>query len=339
MADEAVKKGNTFKDIAGQSGIVEHLQNAIKLNKSSHAYIFSGEAGMGKKMIARVFAMTLQCEEGGTEPCMQCKSCKQSLSMNQPDIKWVRHEKPSSISVEEIREQINSDIQIKPYSSPRKIYIVDEAEKMTQAAQNALLKTIEEPPAYGVIILLTTNTSMLLPTIQSRCVELAMKAVPKDDIKRHLIYEEKIPEAQAEMAAVFAGGNLGKAIKLATSDDFINLKEDVLSVIKNIENMTVAEVGDYIKKTEGYKLEIDDYLDLMRVWYRDVLMYKVSKNVAEIIFKDEYKEISHQASKLSYNGLEIILEAIDKVKIRLKSNVNYELTIELLYLTIREQMA
>ena len=193
---------------------------------------------------------------------------------------------------------------------------------MTQAAQNALLKTIEEPPAYGVIILLTTNTSMLLPTIQSRCVELAMKAVEKDVIKRHLVHEEKISESQAEMAAVFAGGNLGKAIKLATSEGFLNMKDDVLQVIKNIENMTVAEVGDYIKKTEGYKLDIDDYLDLMRVWYRDVLMYKVSKNIEEVIFKDEYKEISNQAAKLSYNGLEVILEAIDKVKIRLKANVN-----------------
>jgi len=327
-----------FKDILGQSGIIEHLQNVIKLKKSSHAYIFSGEAGMGKKMLAKIFAQTLQCEKGDIEPCMECKSCKQTLSMNQPDIKWLIHEKPTTISVEEVREQINDDISIKPYSSPRKIYIIDEAEKMTTSAQNALLKTIEEPPEYGVILLLTTNSSSLLPTIQSRCVELSMKALDKEMIKKHLIEKENIPADQAEMAAIFSGGNLGKAIKLAVSEHFEQLMGDVLYIVKNIEYMSSAEVGEYIKKTEGYRVEIDEYLDLMRMWYRDVLMYKVSKDISEVIFRDEYKAIIDQAAQLSYNGLEIIIEAIEKVKIRLKSNVNYELVIELLYLTIREQM-
>lgn len=333
MADERI----SFGDIKGQENIVKHLQNAIKLNKASHAYIFSGESGMGKKMLAKVFAMTLQCEQEGIEPCMECKSCKQAMSMNQPDIRWITHEKPGSISVEEIREQLNDDIQIKPYSSRRKIYIVDEAEKMTTAAQNALLKTIEEPPVYATIIVLTTNSGMLLPTISSRCVELSMKALDKKQIK-HFLMEKKAMEAdRAEMAAVFSGGNLGKAIKLGESDSFAAMKSDVLNVVKNVELMDASDIGENIKKAEGYKLEMDDFLDLMRMWYRDVLIFKVSKELTELVFRDEYSAISNQASKLSYEGLEIIIEAIDKVKVRLKSNVNYELVVELLYLTIREQ--
>ncbi|MBR3807066.1 MAG: DNA polymerase III subunit delta, partial [Lachnospiraceae bacterium] len=166
-----------FKDIIGQEHIKEHLQNAIKLNKTSHAYIIEGERYAGKEFIARIFAATLQCEKGETEPCMECHSCKQAMSQNHPDIIKVMHEKPNSIGVDDIRIQVANDVAIKPYSGPKKIYIINEGEKMTVAAQNALLKTLEEPPAYTVIFILTTNVETLLPTIVSRCVVLSMKPV------------------------------------------------------------------------------------------------------------------------------------------------------------------
>ena len=117
------------------------------------------------------------------EPCMECHSCKQAMTKNQPDIIYVRHEKPNTISVDDIRTQVNNDIVIKPYSSRYKIYIIDEAEKMNEQAQNALLKTIEEPPAYAILILLTTNAAAFLPTILSRCVTLNIKAVPDEKIR------------------------------------------------------------------------------------------------------------------------------------------------------------
>lgn len=146
-----------FHDIIGHDMVKDHLQKAIEYHKVSHAYILSGEEGMGRKTIARAFAMTLLCEKSDKEPCMQCHSCKQIMSGNHPDVIWVTHEKPASIGVDDIRVQINDTIMVKPYSSGYKIYMVDEAEKMTVQAQNALLKTIEEPPAYAVIILMTTN--------------------------------------------------------------------------------------------------------------------------------------------------------------------------------------
>lgn len=118
-----------FTDIVGQEQLKEHLQNAIAMNKVSHAYIINGERNAGKEFIARVFAMALQCEKKEAEPCGECHSCKQALSNNQPDIIYISHEKPNTIGVEDIRAQINNDIVIKPYSSPRKIYIVNEGEK------------------------------------------------------------------------------------------------------------------------------------------------------------------------------------------------------------------
>ena len=172
-----------FKDIIGHEQIIEHLQNAITMDKVSHAYIINGPDKSGKMMLAEAFAAALQCERGGNEPCMECHSCKQAAGRNQPDILYVRHEKPNTISVDDIRTQLNNDIVIKPYSSKYKIYIVDEAEKMNVQAQNALLKTIEEPPAYAIILLLTTNADLFLPTILSRCVTLNIKAVPDEKIK------------------------------------------------------------------------------------------------------------------------------------------------------------
>ena len=134
-----------FKDIVGHEQIIEHLKNAISLEKVSHAYILNGPESSGKMMIAEAFAMALQCENHDVEGCMECRSCEQAIDHNQPDIIYVTHEKPNNISVDEIRAQLNNDIAIKPYSSKYKIYIIDEAEKMNQQAQNALLKTIEEP--------------------------------------------------------------------------------------------------------------------------------------------------------------------------------------------------
>lgn len=135
---------------------------------------------------------------------MQCHACRQVLSGNHPDLIYVTHEKPASIGVDEIREQINNTIMIRPYSSYYKIYIVDEAEKMTVQAQNALLKTIEEPPSYAVILLLTTNQDAFLPTILSRCVQLKLKPLRDSVVKEYLIQSLKVEEAQAEIYAAFA---------------------------------------------------------------------------------------------------------------------------------------
>ena len=166
-----------FKDVVGHTEIIQYIKNAVSQNKVSHAYILNGERGSGKKMLAKLFAQTLQCEKGGEEPCYECHSCRQAIGNNHPDIIRVSHEKPNTISVDDIRVQINEDIQIKPYSSKYKIYIVPDADMMTVQAQNALLKTIEEPPAYAVIFLLTENAQSLLPTICSRCVMLKLSNI------------------------------------------------------------------------------------------------------------------------------------------------------------------
>nr|WP_317355420.1 DNA polymerase III subunit [uncultured Agathobacter sp.] len=325
-----------FKDIVGHEQIIEHLKTAIEMGKVSHAYILNGPDLSGKMMIAEAFARALLCEKQDPDGCGECRSCRQSDDRNNPDIIYVKHDKPNTISVDDIRTQLNNDIVIKPYSNQYKIYIVDEAEKMNQQAQNALLKTIEEPPAYAVIMLLTTNADSFLQTIRSRCITLNLKSVKNDVIKSYLMTEKKIPDYQADVCAAFAQGVVGKAIKLASSDDFNELKESALSLIKRLDDIDLYEMGEAIKQISDYKLQVQDYFDLITVWYRDVLYMKATNDVNGLIFKDEVYDIKKQASKHSYHGIETIIEALDKAKLRINANVNFELVIELLLMTIKE---
>ena len=325
-----------FSDVLGHEQTIQHMKNAIRMNKVSHAYMINGEKGSGKKLLAGLFAQALQCEAGGTEPCMQCRSCKQAESLNQPDIIRITHEKPNTISVEDIREQLNGDIQIRPYSSPYKVYIIDEADKLSVQAQNALLKTIEEPPSYAVIFLLTENAGTLLPTIRSRCVLLDLKPVSSQIIKRYLMEDLEIPEYRADICTAFAQGNVGKAKRLALSDNFGEMLDHVLHVVKYISEMEVGDLIEDLKKISEYKMEINDYLDLLTIWYRDVLLFKATRDADSMIFSDELISIRKKASESSYEGLGQIIEALDKAKQRLKANVNFDLTMELLLLTMKE---
>lgn len=326
----------SFNNIIGHEEIIRHLQNAMKTGKVSHSYIFTGRPGSGKKLLATTYAMTLQCEAGGTEPCQKCDSCKKALGKNHPDIIMVNHEKPGTISIDEIREQVIHDVAIKPYSSPHKVYIIPDAEMMTVQAQNALLKTIEEPPEYAVIMLLTSNADALLPTIQSRCVTINTKPISKEEIAGYLVSHLSMEREQAEIAAGFCQGNMGKAIRFANSKDFQEMKEDTLHLLKNIEHMDISEIVDSIRIFSQKKGMIDDYLDLMLLWYRDVLMFKVTKDANLLLYRDRFHDISHQASVHTYESIENILQAIDKAKVRLGANVNFEVTMELMALTMKD---
>lgn len=325
-----------FDGVIGHEEIIAHLQNAIRLNKVSHAYIFAGERGSGKKLLASLFAMTLQCETHGIEPCMECVSCKKAMSKNHPDIINVIHEKPNSIGIEEIREQVIDDVGIKPYGSQYKIYIINDAQKLTLQAQNTLLKTIEEPPAYAIILLLTENADAFLPTITSRCVTLNLKPVSDNMVKTYLMDRMHIPDYQAEVNASFAQGNIGKAELAATSAEFAELTENALRILKCSKDLQVYELVDAIKLMSQDKQNIFDYLDLFAMWFRDVLLFKATREIDNLVFKQEINYIKERAQKSSYEGLERIIDGVHTAENRLRANVNFDLTMELLFLTIRE---
>ena len=325
-----------FQDIIGQEQITGHLQNAIRMGKVSHAYIIQGEAGSGKKLLADTFATTLQCEEGGIEPCGHCQSCKQAVSGNHPDIRRVTHEK-ATIGVDDIRLQLNNDILVKPYSRPYKVYIIDEAEKMTEQAQNAMLKTIEEPPEYAVILLLTVNAKLLLPTILSRCILLNVRPVARGQITKLLTEHHGIAGFMAEVAADFADGVPGKAIAYAQSSAFVELKDEVIKVLRRLDSMPAEELYKKVKEWSGRKAELPDILSLMNLWYRDVLVMKSTRGGGRLVFREEERELQNQAEHLNYARIEECINAIELTRQRMSANVNLEVSLEMLLYTMKGQ--
>lgn len=356
----------TWNDIVGQDMLIENLQSAIKYNKISHAYLIEGERLSGKRMIADIFARALQCEcdredtqqqtslfslgmfedneqtdkaDTGEQikPCNQCRSCRQAQNGNHPDIIYVEHEKPNVISVDNIR-RVNEDIVLKPYSGPYKIYIIDEAEKMNMQAQNALLKTLEEPPEYAIILLLTTRTEAMLQTILSRCMVLNIKPVAEDAIKNYLMQSIQVPDYRAAVCASFARGNVGRAIELASNEAFDRLKSLVISAMKNIADMEIHQMSAEIKKITEEKFDKDDYLDLCFIWFRDVLLYKACGlygDTKRIIFKEERHDLEDAARRCSYEGIEKVIHSISRARSRIAANVNFDLTMELMFLDIK----
>ena len=325
-----------FREIIGNDLIKDLFLRAVRTSHVSHGYILSGEDGMGKKMIARSFAKLLLCEdpEKGDTPCGKCHSCLQFASGNHPDVIYLKHEKPNVIGVDDIRN-LNEDIIIKPYSSAYKIYIVDEAETMTVAAQNALLKTLEEPPIYAVILLLTTNGANFLQTILSRCVILNLKQIPEEEVER-VLREQGIPEKRIQPILKLCRGNIGKAKKMAESDDFSELLHEIMNLMQSIHRMTFEELMAAVSRLSEHRLNIRECLDFIRLWYRDVLLFKVTNDINVLVFQESFRDIREVAQKSSFEGIENIMQAIDTATRRLEANVNFELTMELLLMAVRD---
>lgn len=331
----------------GQNHIYEHFKNAIAAGKLSHAYILHGERGMGKLNIAKEAAKAIQCESNAPEKtdkigeaCGQCKSCHQAESDNQPDIKYVTPAK-KTLGVDDIREQINDDALIKPYGSPYKIYIIPKSDTMTVQAQNALLKTIEEPPSYAIFILLAANTDAFLPTILSRCVMLNAKTVSEGEIVKELKSKFGVGDYDAKVAASFAGGNIGKAEKLISSDSFKDSKDSVTDLIRNVANGGMDVIAKTVKDLNDYKDDkeaLKDYLDMIRVWFGDVLKFKTTKDDSELVFQESLVEIKQLADHVSFENINGILDEIEKAEERTKSNVGFDSNMEVMLLGIKERL-
>ncbi|MDO5456478.1 MAG: DNA polymerase III subunit delta' C-terminal domain-containing protein, partial [Eubacteriales bacterium] len=348
----------TFSDIIGQNSIIDHLSGALRTGNISHAYILCGDAGSGRRTIARAFAAAMQCADLAWEdesmlprPCGCCLSCLQAQTDNQPDIITVAHEKPGSIGVGEIR-RMRADVQIKPYANPYKVYIVPDAEKMTVQAQNALLKTLEEPPAYAVILLIATGTDSFLPTILSRCVLLRMRAVGEEEIAKFLLDRADRPgdsggqagedsgesaapmtDEEAHVIARFAGGNPGRALQLSRDDDFLVLRDKTLDLLQHLRDTDAGAIAAFAAEMDAGRQE--ELMNLILMWYRDVLLYRESASAKNLIFGEDLQYIIEAAGTLSYEVLGQIIDIVAEASRRLHSNVAADAVLETMLLRIR----
>lgn len=333
-----------FNEIVGQQHIKEHFRSSVINGTVSHAYIINGEKSMGKAMLAKAFAMAIMCDAGGSEPCMECESCKKIVNNCNPDvINLIRDEKKKTdvIGIDEIRQQIISTMYERPYNGDHKIYIIDDADKMNIQAQNAILKTLEEPPGYAVLILITTNVTRLLPTIISRCIVLNMRPVEDKQIKQYLRERGRLLESDIDIITAMASGNVGKARLISEDNDFNVFLNQIVDILVNLPKTDYKKILEYvavlseIKKKKKYSQ--DDIFELFVIWYRDVLLYKATGQADDIIFKKEIAEISKQSGYFTFEAIDAIVKSINDAKDKLKSNVNYEAVIEILLINIQEK--
>ena len=319
--------------ILGNEKIRHHLRESIIKQSISHAYILAGDNGIGKSKIAREFAMELICEKH--TGCGECPACRQFLADAYPDFFYMNAEGKESIGIDRIRENIVNDVSIRPYHGKVKIYIIDEADKMTVGAQNALLKTIEEPPEYVVILLLVRNMSLLLETIRSRCIKLLLSAVSNDRIKSWLV-EKGISEDVATVVASYSNGAPGIAKVMAESEDFAGMYNQNVEFLKKISEASINDILLFIeelkKRTGGFR----DFINFLRLWYRDICILKLTKKIDNLVFIREESIILRLSREYTLKKINSIIDLIDETETRLNSNVSGDTVMELLFIGLRK---
>lgn len=323
----------TFQEIWGNRRLLQHLRMAVKTQKTSHAYLFIGGVGAGKRMIANTFAKYLLCTARQEEPCGVCESCRVFDSGNHPDVIHVTSEK-KTMGVDEIRGQILETVDIKPYRYDKKIYMIHQAHTMTVQAQNALLKTLEEPPGYAVFLLLAETSDVFLPTILSRTVTLKISPLSEEEISKYLIQNSLTSQEEAVFFAAYGQGRIGHALELIEDETFRQMRENILGQMNQLSVMNLSEVLLLAKEWEVYK---NDYrfLDIIGLWYRDLLAAKVLREEHYIIQKDK-KELIFSAAKESAKVLAKKAAAVVKAKERLIQNGNFRLTLEVMLMELKE---
>lgn len=319
-----------FSDIIGYKGVKSHFVNALSMNKVSHAYIIEGDVGMGKKLLANTLAKVLQCQDEAVEACDKCQSCVLFNSGNHPDVIHVEASKKSGIGVDDVRDKINKDVYIKPYVFEYKIYIIHDAHKMTVQAQNALLKTIEEPPSYVRFILLANHTYAFLPTVLSRCVVIKLKAQSQEVITNYLEEVLKLPDYQARLYSAFARGNIGRAIALKHSEDFNEMRDDMIAFMDVLAKGQKIDVLEQVVVFEKYKEVKGDFLDLLLTWLRDLIVLKSTKNEEILIHMDKKNLLLKQVPHLSYNRVSTLIDGIEQILRYDRLNINYALSVEVM---------
>jgi DNA polymerase III subunit delta' len=321
----------TVQRVVGQDYTVQAFNNVLRNDKISHAYIISGPDGVGKSVFALNMAAAILCK-GEKKPCLSCSSCIKVEHKNHPDLR-ILESKGKTIGVDDIRKLID-EIYTKPYEGDKKIAIIKGANNITLYGQNAILKTLEEPPGHTVIIMLTENANAILETIKSRCQILTLGRVPIEKIKEFL-KDRGIDEDKASLAAEFSDGIVGNALK-ALDEKFLSLKKEVIERARRIVRANALEGFEMVDFFVKNKNDIDEILDILIIWFRDIMLLKLTRNEKLIINKDCHEMLVEESHLLSYNKLDKIITIVNGAKEKLRHYSNFQLTMEVMILKIQE---
>lgn len=323
----------SFKDIIGQEKPIKMILKSIKEDKVSSSYIFVGNEGVGKKFTAIEFAKVINCLNlsKNLEACDNCETCNKINHGCCPDLKIIEPIK-NSIKIEQIRE-LSREIELKPFKNRKKIYIIDKAETMTLDAENCLLKTLEEPPNYAIIILICLNINSILPTVISRCQVIKFGLASTLEIKKIVLKKENLDESIAELISKLSQGSIGKAYKLLSDKEYFNRRAELLNLLSKIspgkyDNNIFINLEKTLKKTN----KIEEILEIVSLWYRDILIIKELEITKYIINIDKLETLRKMSKLYPLKVLMDILDYLEQMQEFIKKNVNKGLILERLYL-------
>ena len=297
-----------FDNLIGNNKVKSLLQNAIENNNILHTYMFLGIEGIRKFLFAKEFAKMILCNGNDEKPCDKCASCIQFDSLNNPDFNVIEPN-GNVIKIEQIR-LMQEKIAEKPVGSSKKVYIIRNADKMTKESQNCLLKTLEEPPEYVVIILIVENEGQLLNTVKSRCVRINFEAISEKELENYII-QNNIVNKIDETIIKLCEGSIGKAIKIKNNEEIYNV---ITHIIQNLDNLDLLEV---LKNAE--------------------IIYKSKENIAEIL--DYFNVIIYNVyvTRKDIRYLNCV-SYVEDTKKRIQFNTNYDMTIDNLLINIWEEL-
>ena len=318
----------TFEEIRGNTPLVEQLRRSAASGRSSHAYLFLGGAGAGKRLIANTFAKALQCE-GEKRPCDSCKSCHAFNHGNHPDVIYFQPLKNGkTYTIEDVREQLLETVDLKPFQYEKKIYIIEKADTLNIQSQNALLKTLEEPPAHAVFLLLAERAEAFLPTILSRVVVMKIRPLSAETIADYLMQAGHLAEESHILSAY------GQALELVEDEGFREMRQDILGKLEVLPSMSEGDAYLLAKDLEGYKNDLR-FLDIMELWYRDLLTAKSLREEGYLIQRDK-KDAIFRAAKEPAALLAKKAAAVRTARMRLAQNANFRLTMEVMLMDLKE---
>ena len=310
--------------IIGHEQIIEQLLHAIESDRIAGAYLFAGPAYIGKETVARYFAKSINCTASEQGSCDKCLSCRKIDNGNHPDVQIIQ---PSGtwMKIDQIRE-LQKWIVYQPLEGKRKVYILTEADCMNLEAANCLLKTLEEPPAGSVLILITSNLDALLPTIRSRCQIIDFHPLPIPDLAAYLIQQFSLAEHKAFPIASLSGGAVGKALtRLRGEEDFS--QESIPEIMETRDRLAAFRIAEQLSQNQ-------EALDHLVTWYRDLLLLHQGAPIDSLTHTNHADSLRHLASEYSRLKLQSAIRLIFETKDLLKRNVNATLALEVMVLKL-----
>ncbi len=317
--------------VSGHTWAVLNLDRAISDDRPAQAYLISGPPHIGKTTLARAFALALNCRsDASARPCLRCRSCQLIMSGKYPDVQLIAPD-GLRLKIDQVRA-LQHDLALRPVEGRYRVAIFDQFETATTEAQNALLKTLEEPPDYAVLILLAADPELLLPTIVSRCQQLPLRPLTTTQVNEALIKTWGVETRQANMLAHLAGGRLGWAVTAANDpailQDRARYLNDLVMLLKadRVARFNYAEI---VTKKDNVR----EVLDLWRTWWRDVLL-AASGSTADFVNIDRAEEIHALAQQVNVDQAAACAAACGRALWQIDRNVTARLAVEVLLLDL-----